>query len=111
MWQRIAAFFSFLALASALLAPSALLAEEVRTGKLGGLCGASSFSSGEQGDADAALPQTHCDLCGSSQSLLLPRVKQPFVDAAQQVTRKAGEQRGLFASLAELASIRGPPGH
>lgn len=109
MWQRIAAFFSFLALASALLAPSALLAEEVRTGKLGGLCGFSSVASGVQGDADSDAVQTHCNACGSSAAVLFQVVKRFVADTLEQVTLKAGGQREVFAREGEPAWIRGPP--
>jgi hypothetical protein len=111
LWQRIAAFFSFVALASALLAPSALLAKEVRTGKLGGLCGTSSVLIGDQGAADAASPQSHCDACGSSGAVLFHGAKQPFADAAEQVTLKADGKREVLAREGEPACIRGPPKH
>ena len=111
MWQRIAAFFSFVALASALLAPSALLAEEVRTGKLGGLCGISGVSGAEQGDADGAPPQNHCDACGSSAKVLFQVVKHAVADTSVQGTFRAGGQREVFPHASEPACIRGPPEH
>lgn len=75
MWARLAAFLSFLAVLSALLAPVSMLAEEVRTGKLGGLCGASKTSSTinlDAGDGGAAQAGLHCDWCASLGTALPP---------------------------------------
>ena len=107
-WKRIATAFSFLALLSALAAPAATLAEEVRTGKLGGLCSASKSVS-EGGFGDVAPAGSHCDSCGSL-ALVLP----PF--AAQAVPSQPGQHvDGLdlpfdLAALVEgLPPSRGPP--
>ena len=54
---------------SALLAPVSLLAEEVRTGKLGGICslttGSISSANSDAGSGAAPHAGTHCDLCGT----------------------------------------------
>ena len=74
VWARLAAFLSFLAVLSALLAPVSMLAEEVRTGKLGGICSVNAVS-GNSPDAsagEALQAGTHCDLCGAPGWLLPP---------------------------------------
>ena len=67
MWARLAAFLSFLAVLSALLAPVSMLAEEVRTGKLGGTCSVNTALADHSGSdtGDALAAGSHCDLCGS----------------------------------------------
>jgi hypothetical protein len=61
MWLGLLAVFS------ALVAPATLLAEEVRTGKLGGLCSAPSrVAADPASDGEAALQAAlHCDWCSS----------------------------------------------
>ena len=71
LWARFAAWLGFLAVFSALLAPVSTLAEDVRTGKLGGLCtvasGASATAAGDLSDSDeSSWAAAHCDLCGST---------------------------------------------
>jgi len=71
VWVRLAAFLSFVAVLSALLAPVSMLAEEVRVGKLGGICTVATASIGGQpasgGDGEhQAASGSHCDWCGSS---------------------------------------------
>ena len=109
LWQRIAAFFSFVALASALLAPSALLAEEVRTGKLGGLCTITSVASGDQTDGDSADLPVHCDACAASGGVLPEGSKPSVVVAAKQTGVAAGLLLHLPAHIDGLPPSRGPP--
>ena len=109
LWRRIAAFFSFLALASALLAPSALLAQDVRTGKLGGLCGASLLTSGDLADAGDALLQVHCDACSASFGALPEGFSQSVVVAAKQTGAAVGSLADLPAHMEGLPPSRGPP--
>lgn len=76
LWARIAALLSFLAVMSALVAPVSMLAEEVRTGKLGGICTVNMASQGspdgaDAGDSSGSKVASHCELCGSP-SLALP---------------------------------------
>jgi len=71
VWARLAAFLGFVAVLSALLAPVSMLAEEVRTGKLGGICTVATASTAGQpasgGDGGhQAGSGSHCDWCGSS---------------------------------------------
>ena len=65
-WARLAAFLGFLAMVSALLAPVSMLAEEVRTGQLGGVCSATAaWSQSGPAGGDAAGIGPHCDMCAS----------------------------------------------
>jgi len=106
LWRRIAAFLSFLAVLSALIAPASTLAEEVRTGKLGGLCLVNTATN-TTGDVESA--GSHCDLCGSF-ALALP------VFTAQTLPSQPGQQVAgvdlpfdLAASISGLPPSRGPP--
>jgi hypothetical protein len=110
VWARLAAFFSFLAVLSALLAPISLLAEEVRTGKLGGLCSASMASSGspESGPGDAPSA-SHCNWCSSTALALPPQpiCAIPYSPDFQLVSVDVSSTRA--ASLPGLPFSRGPP--
>jgi hypothetical protein len=118
LWDRFAAFMSFVAVLSALLAPISMLAEEVRTGKLGGLCSANnsvttsltSQNAGDVGSGGVSLRGSHCDLCGS---LTLapppwPAVAMPALPAGDQL---ASVYRSIVLSAAVpgLPPGRGPP--
>jgi hypothetical protein len=90
-----------------------MLAEEVRTGKLGGICSVGAAWSAGTGDVsgadDAASQVPHCDLCGSV-GLGLPPLQQadvfpPAVTAMAVVLRDAV----LSASSPGLPFSRGPP--
>ena len=97
-----------------------MLAEEVRTGKLGGLCSVgtsvstslTSQNSGGTGGGNALQTGSHCDLCGSLTLAPLPLLTAvapaPCID----------EQRAFFdhpivlsAAVAGLPPGRGPPSH
>ena len=118
MWQRVVAFFSFLALASALLAPSAMLAEEVKTGKLGGLCSVANSSGywpGSEnafgvGSGDALQTGVHCDLCSPSSLALLPSCLAlvPAQSTPKPVTF-FGRAGVVSATIPGLPPGRGPP--
>lgn len=114
LWARIAAFLSFLAVMSALAAPVSMLADEVRTGKLGGLC---SLNIGSQGspDSDAAgaggsvKAAAHCELCGSLGLAppSWPVVRLPCDLCRQLADVSAPARRGKAVS--GLPFSRGPP--
>jgi hypothetical protein len=110
LWARFAVWLSFLAVLSALAAPASLLAKEVRSGKLGGLCSASQgMGSPQQGDAEETLHAGHCDLCSASALLLPPsHVSARWTDPARQLVRVAA-----LAHHARLVTglpfSRGPP--
>ena len=79
LWARLAAWLGFVAVFAALLAPVALLAEDVRTGQLGGLCSAT--GAGQPGSDEASAASGHCDLCGSV-GLALPLVEHAVASSA-----------------------------
>lgn len=111
MWARLAAWLGFLAVLSALAAPVSMLAEEVRTGQLGGLCSAGKAPAA-QADADegAALQAgAHCDWCGSMGLALppLPLAVVSFAPADSQLAVQAFAPRGAFDT--GLPFSRGPP--
>lgn len=97
---------------SALLAPVSMLAEEVRTGQLGSICGvnaASSHSGIGSGSDDSPQAGSPCDLCGML-GLALP----PLTVSA--IPCFPGNQLVAVYSLAGLATVvtglpfsRGPP--
>lgn len=106
LWRRVAVFLSFLAVLSALVAPASTLAEEVRTGKLGGLCLVNTATN-TAGDAESAV--SHCDMCGSL-ALVLPS------STGQAIPSQPGQQVAgndlpfyLAAAISGLPFIRGPP--
>lgn len=110
LWRRVAAFLSFLAVLSALVAPAAMLAEEVRTGKLGGVCLVNTAANtAVDGSGDVTPTGSHCDMCGSF-ALVLP----PFT--AQAIPSQPGQQVAgidlpfdLAAAISGLPPSRGPP--
>ena len=105
-WKRIATFLSFVAVLLALVAPATTLAEEVRTGKLGGLCLANN-AAGISGDVTPAGP--HCDSCGSL-AFVLPSFGVQAVPG-QPSHQLAGVDLPFdLAALVEgLPPSRGPP--
>ena len=61
---RLAVWLSFVALFSALLTPVLSLAQDVRTGKLGGLCSVKNLpGAAGQFDSDDGESGQHCDAC------------------------------------------------
>lgn len=114
LWARFAAWLGFLAVFSALLAPVSMLAEEVRTGKLGGLCtvaaGASSAAAADLPGGDESAPAAaHCDLCGST-GPGLPSPDQAGVFPVPITAMVAVFPEAVrSASLPGLPFSRGPP--
>jgi hypothetical protein len=106
MWLGLLAVFS------ALVAPATLLAEEVRTGKLGGLCSAQSrVAAGPASGGEATLQAgSHCDWCSSVglapppllSSALLPMAPSPCLALPDAPADPA-------ASITGLPFSRGPP--
>jgi hypothetical protein len=114
LWARFAAWLGFLAVFSALLAPVSLLAEDVRTGKLGGLCSVASQTGaagapGSSGSDDSSLTTGHCDLCGSLGLGLLPLPQTEVVSAAVTTTAVVFDDAVRSASSPGLPFSRGPP--
>jgi hypothetical protein len=116
LWARFAAFLSFVAVLSALLAPVSMLAQDVQSGKLGGVCSLNNFAAasssvdGAAAGSSSAQPKgAHCDLCGSL-GLALP------VLALLVIPSFPGSQVVVFtlppdpaASVPGLPPGRGPP--
>ncbi len=113
-WARFAAWLGFLAVFSALLAPVSMLAEEVRTGKLGGLCSAGAVTAmagalDGSGSDDSSSTASHCELCGSL-GLGLPPLQQAEVfPAAVTAMAAVFHDAVLSASSPGLPFSRGPP--
>jgi hypothetical protein len=107
LWARFAAWLGFVAVAAALLAPVSMLAEEVRTGKLGGLCNAGKALS--QGTDDSSSPASHCELCGSAGPGLLPSQQAVGFSVAVTAMAFAVRQPVRLASSPGLPFSRGPP--
>jgi hypothetical protein len=106
LWKRIAAFLSFVAVFSALVAPASMLAEEVRTGKLGGVCLVKTVS---DGGGDVTPSGSHCDACGSLAFALPPFTVQ--ILPSQPDSKLAGVDLSfdLAARISGLPPNRGPP--
>ena len=109
LWVRFAALLSFLAVAAALFTPVAQLAEDVRNGRLGGVCSAGKSAVAGNGMGENAEDHVHCDLCGSL-ALALPPI------TAQPIPTQPNRQLVLATSPSELARFglglpysRGPP--
>ncbi len=107
LWARFAAWLGFLAVFAALLAPVSMLAEDVRTGQLGGLC---SVAGGNQPGSDDASPTGgHCDLCGSAGLALLPQNPSGARPATVTAMVLVFEDVVRSTSSPGLPFSRGPP--
>ena len=90
----------------ALVAPATTLAEEVRTGKLGGLCLVNKAAT-SSGDATPAGP--HCDSCGSLAFALPPFAQQALPSQPSQHVAGIDLPFDLAAAISGLPPSRGPP--
>ena len=112
LWKRIAAFLSFVAVLSALVAPASMLADEVSTGKLGGVCNVVASLSGQgAGDArNTGLTGSRCELCGSI-ALAPPPLRLGAIHGLPSGSQLALFDRGivLSAAIPGLPPGRGPP--
>ena len=106
LWKRIAALLSFLAVVSALIAPASMLAEEVRTGKLGGIC---LVNNAVDASGDTAPAGSHCDLCGSLAFALPSFALQPLPSQPCQHVAGVLLSFDLAARISGLPPSRGPP--
>jgi hypothetical protein len=92
---------------AALLAPVSMLAEDVRTGQLGGLC---SVAGGSQPAGDDTLPTGgHCDLCGPAGLALLPLSPTSARHTTVTALAVVFEDAVRSASSPGLPFSRGPP--
>jgi hypothetical protein len=101
---------SFLAVLSALVAPVSVLAQDVGSGKLSGLCYAEPMVGGaQQGAPESAQPGGHCSLCASA-GLPPPPLAAPsqaLVFSHALALRMAPSDRAVIVS--GLPFSRGPP--
>jgi hypothetical protein len=111
VWARLAAFLSFLAVLSALLAPVSMLAEEVRTGQLGGICSVNTSlaNSSDSSPDDAPHAGSHCDLCGALGLALLPLAVSAIPCFAGNQVASADFPADASAAIPGLPFSRGPP--
>jgi hypothetical protein len=113
VWERLAAWLAFLAVLSALWAPVSMLARDVQTGKLGGICSVDTASSSASGDAsdDGAGGATslRCDLCSSPGLVLppLPVAASPCFSGTAVAVADVPANAG--AAVPGLPFSRGPP--
>ena len=94
----------------ALIAPAALLAQEVRTGKLGGLCSLSKVVDGSGGVTGDVKPDgQRCDLCGSL-ALAAPLFAEYALPSQPDQHLASVNLTFDWAALVEgLPPSRGPP--
>lgn len=111
VWERLAAWLAFLAVLSALWAPVSMLAQDVKTGKLGGICSvntASSDAGSDSADGDASTG-IRCDLCGSL-ALVLPALPGAAVPCfAGTAVALADFPANASSAISGLPFSRGPP--
>jgi hypothetical protein len=100
---------SFLAVLSALAAPVSVLAQDVGSGKLSGLCYAEPMVGGaQQGAPESAHPGGHCSLCASAGlPPPLATTNQALVFSHAPALRMAPSDRAVIVS--GLPFSRGPP--
>jgi hypothetical protein len=101
---------SFLAVLSALAAPVSVLAQDVGSGKFGGLCFAEPMVDGvQQGAPEPAHPGGHCSLCASAGLVPPPlaTASQAAVFSHALALRMAPSNRAVIVS--GLPFSRGPP--
>ena len=111
LWKRIAAFLSFVAVVSALVSPAFALAEEVRTGKLGGVCSVSTaVGEGGSGSSSEVAPAgSHCDSCGSLAFALPPFAAPALPSKPSRHVAGVLLSFDLAALVEGLPPSRGPP--
>ena len=111
LWRRVAAFLSFLAVLSALIAPASMLAEEVRTGKLGGVCLANKANTVMNGGGSGSVTPSgsHCDSCGSLAFALPSFAAQPLPSQPSQQVAGVALPFDVGAAVSGLPPSRGPP--
>ena len=112
VWERLAAWLAFLAVLSALWAPVSMLAKDVQTGKLGGICSVNTASadagssSSDDGNAPTGL---RCDLCGSLGLVLPPLPVVACAGFTGTAVAVADFPAAAGAAVPGLPFSRGPP--
>ena len=105
---------AFLAVLSALWAPVSMLAQEVRTGQLGGICSAAAVWQGD--DASSSNPDgapgqsaSHCEMCGALGWALPPLALSVLPSFAGQQVAAQNVPAALAPAVTGLPFSRGPP--
>jgi len=111
VWERLAAWLAFLAVLSALWAPVSMLAQDVQTGKLGGICSVNTASSDTgSGSSDGNAPTgLRCDLCGSLGLVLPPLPVVASAGFTVAAVAVADFPAATGAAVSGLPFSRGPP--
>ena len=96
---------------SALWAPVSMLAQEVRTGKLGGICSvnAALSSSSDAGTDGAPQAGAHCDMCGVLGWALPPLAVSAIPCFPDQQVASADFPADVATAVPGLPFSRGPP--
>ena len=111
VWARLTAWLSFLAVLSALWAPVSMLAQDVRSGQLAGICSVNAEPANISGAGLGGVPQAgaHCELCASLGWV-------PPLLAVLVIPSSPGQQvavvdvpANLSAAIPGLPFSRGPP--
>ena len=100
---------SLLAVASALFGPVAQLAQDVQTGRLGGVCNASKAFAAAGQTGDAASEHAHCELCGSFAIALPPTATAAIPSFTGHPLALAEQPSELVRFGLGLPNSRGPP--
>jgi len=110
-WERLAAWLAFLAVLSALWAPLSMLAQDVKTGKLGGICSVNTVSSDTGSDAAGgdASSGLRCDLCASPGLVLPPLAVTASPCFTGTAVAVADVPATAGAAVPGLPFSRGPP--
>jgi hypothetical protein len=99
----------FLAVCSALLAPASMLAQDMRTGKLGGICSMGGTGASQDGLDDGASATGHCELCGSTAPVLPAQPLRTGAPAPVTAMAVVFDNAVRSASPPGLPFSRGPP--
>lgn len=87
-----------------------MLAEDVRTGKLGGVCLVNTATNmASSGSGDAVPADLHCDLCGSFVMVLPAFVAQTMPSFPGHDVAGMDLSFDLAANISGLPPSRGPP--
>ena len=107
---------AFLAVLSALWAPVSMLAQEVRTGQLGGICSAGAGWHDDAGSDANSNPGSapgqsaaHCEMCGALGWALPPLVVSVLPSFAGQQVAAQDVPAALTPAVTGLPFSRGPP--
>jgi len=111
VWARLAAWLSFLAVLSALWAPVSMLAQDVRSGQLSGICSVNTdlASPSDAGLGDAPQAGAHCSLCASLGWASPPLAVLAIPSFPGLQVAEVDFPADLSAAIPGLPFSRGPP--